>query len=177
MKKHFIAFVSGLAICVAAASAALAQEASTNQVNAERDWSVFVETDPTQCWVVSTPRETVNTRDGQVVEVRRGEILMFVSFWPNESRRGEVSFTGGYPFASNSTVTMRIGSEQFDLFTEGEMAWAADSDADQDIIAAMRRGAEAVLVARSSRGTRTEDTFSLLGFTAALEDAQSRCAG
>ena len=81
-----------------------------------QDWSVFVEDDPTQCWVVSTPRETVNTRDGRVVSVRRGEILMFVSFWPGEERMGEVSFTGGYPFANGSTVTMEIGDTAFELF-------------------------------------------------------------
>ena len=41
----------------------------------------------------------------------------------------------------------------------------------------MKRGADAVLTARSSRGTITKDTFSLLGFTAAVEDAQKRCSG
>ena len=41
----------------------------------------------------------------------------------------------------------------------------------------MKRGAEAVLTARSARGTQTKDTFSLLGFTAAIEDADKRCGG
>lgn len=163
-----------------------AQEESTNRVNAERDWSVFVADDPTQCWVVSTPRETVNTRDGRVVSVRRGEILFFVSFWPSEDRLSEVSFTGGYPFAEGSTVAMEIGSSTFELFTEnirnaeGELvghAWPATPQDDQRIITAMKRGAEAVLTARSSRGTQTQDTFSLLGFTAAIEDAEARCTG
>jgi hypothetical protein len=163
-----------------------AQEESTNRVNAERDWSVFVADNPTQCWVVSTPRETVNTRDGRVVSVRRGEILLFVSFWPSEDRLAEVSFTGGYPFAEGSTVAFEVGTTSFELFTEnirndaGELvghAWPATPQDDQRIITAMKRGAEAVLTARSSRGTQTQDTFSLLGFTAAIEDAEARCAG
>ena len=33
------------------------------------------------------------------------------------------------------------------------------------------------LTARSARGTITKDTFSLLGFTAMIEDAENRCAG
>jgi hypothetical protein len=119
----------------------------------------------------------VNTRDGRVVSVRRGEILMFVSFWPSDERLGEVSFTGGYPFADGSTVTMEIGETTFELFTDGEMAWAASGADDQRIITAMKRGADAVLTARSSRGTQTQDTFSLLGFTAAVEDAEARCSG
>ena len=43
------------------------------------------------------------------------------------------------------------------------------------IVTAMKRGTEAVLTARSERGTQTKDTFSLLGFTAAIEDAETRC--
>lgn len=154
---------------------AWAQEQSSNRVNAETDWSVFVEDDPTQCWIVSTPRETVNTRDGRVVAVNRGDILLFVSFWPAQNRRGEVSFTGGYPFADGSTVTIEIGSSTFELFTDGEIAWAASEQDDQRLVTAMKRGAQAVLTARSSRGTQTVDTFSLLGFTAAIEDAEARC--
>ena len=50
----------------------MAQEQSTNRVAAQTDWSVFVENDPTECWGVSAPKETVNTRDGRVVAVRRG---------------------------------------------------------------------------------------------------------
>jgi len=32
-----------------------------------------------------------------------------------------------------------------------------------------------VLSARSARGTKTQDTFSLSGVTAAIEDAEKRC--
>ena len=165
------------ALALLVASFAHAQEESTNRVAQETDWSVFVEDSPAQCWVVSTPRETVNTRDGRPVAVTRGEILMFVSFWPDQNRLGEVSFTGGYPFADGSIVEIRIGDNSFQLFTEGEMAWAESESEDAQIITAMKRGADATVVARSGRGTRTEDKFSLLGFTAAVEEAQRRCDG
>lgn len=173
MKTYLAGILAG-AIALTA-TVALAQDESTNRVNAETDWSVFIEDNPTQCWIVSMPSETVNTREGRVVSVRRGEILMFVSFWPGQERLGEVSFTGGYPFAPGSTVSMEIGSSTFELFTEGEMAWAASPQDDDRIITAMKRGSEATLTARSSRGTQTQDTFSLLGFTAAVEDAETRC--
>lgn len=175
MKHWLVGALTGTVLAMSA-SVAVAQEESTNRVNAATDWSVFVEDDPTQCWVVSTPRETVNTRDGRVVSVNRGEILMFVSFWPGQDRLGEVSFTGGYPFADGSTVSMRVGETTFELFTDGEMAWAASPQDDQRIITAMKRGADAVMTARSARGTQTQDTFSLMGFTAAVEDAEQRCA-
>ena len=173
MKTYLAAVLAGALAMTA--TGAIAQDESDNRVAAETDWSVFIEDDPTQCWVVSTPSRTVNTRDGLEVSVQRGEILMFVSFWPGQERLGEVSFTGGYPFADGSTVTMQIGESSFELFTEGEMAWAASPQDDDRIITAMKRGAEAVLTARSTRGTQTQDFFSLLGFTAAVEDAEARC--
>ena len=161
----------------ASAQDAGSEDGSANRVNTETDWSVFVEDDPTQCWVVSAPKSIRNTRDGQEVAARRGDIRLFVSYWPGQEKKGEVSATGGYPYANGSTVTLEIGADTFELFTEDELAWAASPSADEQIIAAMRRGAQAVVTGRSGRGTRTEDTFSLLGFTAAVEDAEGRCAG
>lgn len=152
-----------------------AQE-STNRVAVETAWSVFVDGTPRECWAVSAPRETVNTRDGRPVTVRRGDILMFATYRQGQGAVAEVSFTGGYPFAEGSTVEMTIGSDTYQLFTDGEWAWAASPDEDTRILAAMRRGQDAVLVARSSRGTRTQDTFNLFGLTAATEEAQRRCA-
>ncbi len=158
------------------AGGAIAQDESTNRVAVETAWSVFVEDEPRECWSVSSPTQTVNTRGGEVVSVQRGDILLFVTFRPGADAQGEVSFTGGYPFADGSTVELDIGGTTFDLFVDGEWAWPASASDDAQIIAAMRRGAEAELTARSSRGTQTEDTFSLFGFTAALDEAQGRCS-
>jgi|TARA_B110000908_G_C10183116_1_gene416687 hypothetical protein len=159
------------------AGSAWAQSQSTNRVAAKTDWSVFVEDDPTECWSVSTPKETVNSRDGRVVAVNRGQTLLMVFYRPSAGAKGQVAFTGGYPFASGSTVNMNISGNFFELFTEGEWAWPATTADDAKIIAAMERGADAKLTGRSGRGTQTEDTFSLLGFTAAVEDAGKRCGG
>lgn len=173
MRAHLWACLAAL---TATGSVATAQEESTNRVAVETAWSVFVEDDPQECWSVSSPSQTVNTRGGQVVSVRRGDILLFVTFRPGADVTGEVSFTGGYPFADDSTVTLEVGGDSFELFTEGEWAWPASPEQDAQIVAALKRGADAKLSARSSRGTATADTFSLFGFTAALEEAQSRCS-
>lgn len=161
-------------MAVSAGMSAQAQE-SANRVAAETDWSVFVETNPQECWAVSAPRETVNTRGGQPVDVRRGDILLFATYRPG-STSPEISFTGGYPFAGDSTVGVTIGANEFQLFVDGQWAWAGSPEEDQRIFAAMRGGAEAVLTARSARGTNTSDTFSLFGFTAASEEAARQCA-
>lgn len=164
-------------MCIAAfAGSAIAQEQSTNRVAAKTDWSIFVESDPKECWGVSSPKETINTKEGRVVAVRRGDILLFVFYRPSAEVKGQVTFTGGYPFASGSTVNLNVGGTEFELFTEGEWAWPATTADDAKIITAMKRGAKAVLTGRSGKGTVTKDSFSLLGFTAALEDAEKRCS-
>ena len=179
MKSMILRGVAGLGLAIMA-STALAQDESSNRVAAKTDWSVFVESDPTSCWAVSSPKETVNTKEGRVVSVKRGDILLFVTYIPSQGAKGQISFTGGYPFAPGSQVSMEISGQTFQLFTDKatnpEMAWAPSEADDAKIITAMKRGAEAVLTARSARGTTTKDTFSLLGFTAALEEASKRCS-
>ncbi len=172
MKSYLMA--AGVALV---GTGVFAQEQTDNRVGANTDWSVFEETDPRECFAVSAPTEQVNTRDGNVVTVNRGETRLFVFYRPSEGVRGQVTFTGGYPFAGGSTVTAEIGGTEYQLFTEGEWAWPATPEDDARIVAAMRAGAAAVLTGVSGRGTTTRDTFSLLGFTASVEDAAARCSG
>ncbi|MBK5947117.1 hypothetical protein CCR83_11850 [Rhodobacter veldkampii DSM 11550] len=162
-----------ISLGIVAGSPMAAQE-SSNRVAAKTDWSVFVEEQPKkECWGVSQPKETVNTRDGKPVAVKRGQILLFITYRPGQA--GEVSFAGGYPFAEGSTVDLDVNGAKFSLFTNGENAWAGSPEEDAKIIAALKAGSAAIVSARSGRGTQTKDTFSLLGFTAAMEEAAARC--
>jgi hypothetical protein len=164
--------VFGTAAILMASSMVQAQE-STNRVTTISDWNVFTEAEPKECWGVSKPTETVNTRDGAPVSVRRDDILLFVTFRPGKA--AEVSFTGGYTFAGGSTVEVAVDNQTFQLFTEGEWAWTGSPEDDLKLMTALKAGSTAVLKAQSGRGTLTTDTFSLRGFTAAMEDAEKRC--
>lgn len=159
------------------AGAASAQEAMTGRIGVSQDWSAFAEGSPRECSAASAPLEQVNTRDGQPVQVQRGEAQVVVYFAPSRGVDGQVSFSGGYAFASNSTVAMDVDGETFTLFTEGDWAMAASPEEDARLIAAMKAGARAVLTGQSGRGTVTRDTFSLRGFTAMVNQAAAACAG
>ena len=161
------------AIGMSVGSAGLAQE-STNRVATMTDWSVFAEKDPKECWGVSSPKETLNTKDGQPVSVRRGDILLFVTF--RQGTAGEISFSGGYPFAGGSTVNLKVDGASFDLFSDGEWAWSGSAADDAAILTSLKKGSTAVLTARSAKGTQTQDTFSLRGFTAAMDEAAKQCS-
>ncbi|HEY0214714.1 MAG TPA: invasion associated locus B family protein [Paenirhodobacter sp.] len=165
--------VTLLAASLVFAGAAGAQ-ATSNRVAAKTDWSVFVEGTPKECWAVSAPKNSVNTKDGKPTDVRRGDIMLFVTY--RAGKPGEVSFMGGYPFAPGSTADLAINNGQkFKLFTDGEGAWTGSPDEDTKLVTALKSGADVTLTAHSARGTQTVDKFSLMGFTAATNEAASRC--
>ena len=173
--------MAAAAACVAVTAAAPGPAAAQEKVQAagaNRDWAVYEagEGADRMCWVLSTPKQSVARRGGSAVSVTRGEIYLTVAIFPATDTVNEVSTVIGYPFREGSSVEVRIGSDSFSMFTEGEKAWLADAATDQRMVAAMRAGVEATLTGVSSRGTTTIDTYSLIGFTAALEEAARLCA-
>ena len=153
-----------------------AQDTSTNSVSTFKDWTVHVEKNPTECWAVSAPTKILNTRSGRKVAVKRGEIQLIVFYRPGEEVSGQIVFTGGYPFSDSAPLSLNVDGKKFELpLVDKIWAWAASREDDIKIIKAMKRGAKAEITGKSTRGTTTVDTFSLSGFTAAIEDANKRC--
>lgn len=170
--SHPILRAAALTMLIGAPLQSFAQD-SGKVVATEGDWTIFSASEPKECWAVSQPRKSVNTRDGKPVEVQRGDIRLYVAYRPGAA--GEVSFSGGYPFASGSTVELNIGGTAFKLFTEGESAWTGSPSEDEKVIGALRAGSDAVLTGKSGRGTQTVDSFSLSGITAATNRARETC--
>ncbi|WP_340108117.1 invasion associated locus B family protein [Pikeienuella sp. HZG-20] len=165
-----------MALLVVTPNASFAQE-TNESIGAKRDWSIFKQGSAAdrQCWVVSKPVSSRALRGGKPVSVNRGDIYLMVAIRPGSQVLNEVSMIGGYPFRSGSSVKMEIGSDKFELFTEGEGAWADSPESDAKIVAAMKRGVTANVTGVSTRGTTTIDRFSLSGFTAALDEARALC--
>ncbi|SEP57762.1 hypothetical protein SAMN05428995_101149 [Loktanella sp. DSM 29012] len=170
-------FATTLACMLAVAMPAAAQQTTDNLVAANTDWSTFEAENPRECISVSAPTSsTLTDGNGNPTTGTRGDIYLMVFYRPGANVQGQVTFTGGYPFASGSTVDLTVGDSTFQLFTEGEWAWPATPEDDARVVAALKRGADAVVRGRSGRGNITTDTFSLLGFTAGVEEAENRCA-
>lgn len=169
--------IAGLAAVFAASSGGMAEAQTETRTAAHGDWSVFESGSGNGkiCWIVTQPTASVARKDGRVIQVQRGQIYIMVAVRPGDGVRNEVSFLSGYPFRNGSKVRITIGGRTFEFFTEGENAWLSSSEEDDAIVDAMRRGATAAAKGVSSRGTETEDTFSLSGFTAAIDQAKSLC--
>lgn len=155
-----------------------AQAQQLEMVEAVTDWSVYVDENPKVCFIVSQPTKSEAKRGGQTVTANRSEIRFHISVIPGQGVAGEPSFLAGYPLKTDGAVKVAIGTDKFDMFPDAavhaEYAWTTPAD-DAALIAAMRKGSDAVVTGVSSRGTTTIDTFSLRGFTAAVEKAMELC--
>jgi len=170
--------VAAAAILAGLTIGAGAQAQELSMVESMTDWSVYVDQNPKVCFIVSQPTKSVARRGGQDVTVNRGDIRFHISVIPGQGVAGEPSFMAGYPLKPDEAAKMEVGGTKFELYTDAavhkEYAWTAPAD-DTRLIAAMRKGADATVTGVSARGTTTIDTFSLRGFTAAVEKAEELC--
>lgn len=142
------------------------------------DWTIYKSiSGEEECGIISKPKKIVNTRDGKVAQVVRGETYLAISVLPDASQRLQVSVQFGYPLKKDSVVQLSVGARKF-MLTPGtkpennEWAWP-EQGKDDEVIDALKKGRDAVIVGFSQRGTRTEDTYSLIGLTSGLTLAES----
>ena len=129
----------------------------------------FVEKAGKVCYIASIPQKD----EGNYT--RRGDIFAIVTHRPEEKSFDVVSFVAGYTYKSGSSVEVRIGSNRFTLFTHNDTAWAKNTVTDKEIVNAMVKGVRMIVKGTSSRGTETTDTYSLVGFTNAVEAINQAC--
>ncbi len=160
-----------LAIIVFSALTQQAIAAEPRLLGTYSDWSayVFMEGDHKVCYMASQPSKA----EGNYT--RRGEVFALITHRPAEGTKNVFSYITGYPYKPGSDATVKIGSNNFTLFTQDETAWAADATADNKIAATIKRGSNMVIKGTSVRGTLTTDTFGLKGSSAAHEAISKEC--
>jgi len=132
-------------------------------------WNAFAEKDGSMCYIGSEPKKA----EGKYK--KRGDPFVLVTHRPKEKSLGVVSIVAGYVYKKGSEVELKVDAKTFKLFTDGGHGWAYDSKSDRSLVAAMRGGKEMIVNGMSSRGTKTRDTYSLKGFTAALTAINKAC--
>jgi hypothetical protein len=121
------------------------------------------------CYVVSQPKSSAPKA------AKRDPAFLLVTHRPGQSVRNEVSTIIGYPFKKDAIVELTIDTNNYQLFTNGDGAWAETSAKDKEIVGAMRKGQKLTVKGASWRGTETLDSYSLDGITAALEKIDQNC--
>jgi len=106
----------------------------------------------------------------------RNPAYMFVSTRPADKVTNELSLTIGYAFRASSEATAEIGSTTFALSTQQDGAWIKNGAEQAHMVDAMRAGQSVVVKGVSGHGTKSTDTFSLKGFSQAIDRADQDCS-
>ena len=145
--------------------------AGTELLGVFKDWTAqtYSQNGVPVCMMWSQPGEA------QGDYTTRGDIYVFVTHRPSEKKLDEIRFESGYPFKPSSEVAVTIGEQRFTLTTDASTAWSPGTTQERKMVAAMRSGHSMVVEGTSRRGTRTTDTYSLQGFTAAHKVINKAC--
>ena len=165
----------GLLLGFALLSPAMAAEPTF--LSKHGDWTahVGVEAGRKTCFAWSNPAKSKGNYS------TRGEVVAYITIY-NPSPQGDdyyaggqISIAAGYKYKKDGKVVASIGNDKFDLFSSENTAWANGADGDKKLIAAMKAGNRMIVNGSSWRPTKTTDTYSLKGFTAAYNAIRAAC--
>ncbi len=86
-----------------------------------------------------------------------------------------IQVEAGYKYNLEKNINVKIDNTTFNFYStedSSETAWTND---DSKVIYAMKKGLDLTLTGESSRGTVTNDTYTLKGFTAAINKLNNNC--
>jgi Invasion associated locus B (IalB) protein len=136
------------------------------------DWEAYTykAKDSRVCYIYSSPKKSEAGK-----KVKRDPIYFMVTHWPGRKIKGQISTIIGYPFKESSLVKVNVDAKAFDLYTNGDMAWADGAETEKSIVTAMMTGSKLTVAGTSLRGTLTTDTYSLAGVKAAMDKIDATC--
>ena len=178
MKIRLIVFI---AFWVAIASPLFAQ-GEVEGIDQINGWIVYKTTQSSEnlhCGIMAQPASSNYTRNGEKVQVDRGNTRLSISILGGRSGTELVSVEAGFNIKRKSSVSLQVDSRKFTLHLDPEdkilnYAWPLFSD-DDKIVSALKKGREAVVTMVSEKGTTVVDTYSLQGVTAGLKRAAVAC--
>ena len=156
MKNFLIFFIF---ICILFSNTAYALE--------KGKW-IFVKDDE-YCYIGSIPIETDLPK-----EKKRGDTYILV-YKMVGNQDSVIQVEAGYNYKLNKDIIIKIDSTNYKFYTTEDVSNSAWTKDDAKVIFAMKKGLELVITGESSRGTITNDTYSLKGFTSAFDQLTKDC--
>jgi hypothetical protein len=168
----FMKIIFSLLVLLAAYSGpAFAQATEQRSIGEFGVWNAyeFEENGNKVCYMAASP----DKHEGKYS--KRGDIVAMITHRPSEGTKSVFSYMAGYGYQKGSNVEISIDGKKFTLFTQNDMAWAADAVADANLADAIKKGSKMVVKGISGKGTDTKDSFSLKGSTKAFEAISKAC--
>lgn len=162
--------LSVIAALTAYATAAYAVE-RVDKIEAILAWTLYADSAATHdiCFISAVPKSSIP--DGASRDAPRA----YLTAWPKERVKAEVSFRMGFPVNPTSEPTALIGLTEVKLFNRDDRLYVVDAAQETRLVEAMKRGTDIRVVATSERGTKVTDIYSLGGFSQAFAKLQSLC--
>ena len=129
---------------------------------------IFVKDDE-YCYIGSIPIETDLPK-----EKKRGDTYILV-YKIVGNQDSVIQVEAGYNYKLNKDIIIKIDSTNYKFYTTEDVSNSAWTKDDAKVIFAMKKGLELVIIGESSRGTITNDTYTLKGFTSAFDQLTKDC--
>jgi hypothetical protein len=162
------------------------------------DWNVFVGQvgKGRICYTLAQPKSR------EPASLTRDPGYAFISDRPAEGVRNEVSFIMGFDVSTGTDTSESkagvkpapkpdakskaspslapvalVDQSPFEMLSKGGNLWVKNAAKESSLIAEMRKGVKLVIKAASLRGHQSIDTYSLTGFSPAMDRLQKECPG
>ena len=126
------------------------------------------------CYALSKPRAS------QPKNAKRSAIYLMVSDWPGRKVKAEPQIVYGYQAKEGGAAALGVGGEKFSFFIRNNgkdgSAWLQQLNETPRLVSAMTGGVSAVASGTSMRNTKTSDTYSLSGFSDAMDKVHAACS-
>ena len=129
---------------------------------------IFVKDDE-YCYIGSIPIETDLSK-----EKKRGDTYILV-YKIVGNQDSVIQVEAGYNYKLNKDIIIKIDSTNYKFYTTEDVSDSAWTNDDAKVIFAMKKGLKLVITGESSRGTVTNDTYTLKGFTSAFNQLTEDC--
>lgn len=121
------------------------------------------------CFIASEPKEM------QPQGANRDKVVFYVSAWPKDGVKAEVSVLLGYPGKRATDGAITVGTATFKMQHRDDKGFVLDPTQELKLIDAMKKGSRMQVQGISERGTATTDTYSLSGMEKALQALAASC--
>ena len=146
-------------------------------------------------FVILTSKESISLEKGQWTFVKDEDWCYIGSIpvksdLPNTKKRGEnyilvykiigseeniIQIEAGYQYNLDKKINVKIDNANYDFYSTEESSETAWTNDDNKVIFAMKKGLELTLTGESTRGTLTNDVYTLKGFTNAVNQLNKDC--
>ena len=157
MKKIVFTFLAFFAIFISKQS--LSIEKGKWSFVKDEDW----------CYIGSSP-----IKSDLPETKKRGQNYILV-YKITGSDENVIQIEAGYKYNLNKKINVKIDNTEFKFYSTEDSSETAWTNNDKEVIYAMKKGLELTLTGESTRGTITNDVYTLKGFTNAVNLMNKDC--